>query len=188
MEIRKQINMKKLILIAIMLVGVFSLQAQKGAYKVQHYTDEFGDETENAFISKVFNGTFSNSATQGSKCKFGFQIGSDYVHLLIWEYGRNLVIPYKKTFYSVKFKNEKREVIQTKTYIYDQGSVMYFPTEYTSHYGDYKSSDWVHSGDIVEFLKRSTTIKMYITELGSYTTYSAKFSAIGFTKAYSKLK
>lgn len=66
-----------------------------GIWTVKNYVDDFGDPTENKYITNkaYIKGSFSNTATQNSKLNVKFYISSsEYVAFNLYEYaGRNPV-------------------------------------------------------------------------------------------------
>ena len=64
------------------------LDLQNSIWKVKYYVDDFGDYTNEGYISTFLNGTFSNSATTNSDLGVRFIIDKQ-VALKLYEYNRN---------------------------------------------------------------------------------------------------
>ena len=165
--------MKKLLLMAIMFVGLVNVQAQEEEWTKKYYVDDFGDKTTEGYAFKVFSGTFSNSATTNSLCLYTWAIKANGPTLLIYEYGSSRVTSYRTVSYKVRLKNEKGDILEVIAHIYEnRDRLQFYPKK---------------GEKIIEFLKKSSIVKVYIKESGSYTSYKGEFSCVGFTKAYNSL-
>lgn len=80
-----------------------------GGWVVQHYVDNFGEPTNEKYITTkdIIKGTFSNSATQDSSLSVYFLISSSSnVNIMLYEYsGNNPVKAYSKTMYRVNLQD-----------------------------------------------------------------------------------
>lgn len=90
--------------------GTLSTPAPAPMWAVQHYVNDFGDETEKGYITngEVIVGTFSNSATQDSPLLVKFLIDADKsINIKLFEYAsNNPVKAYGSEGYSVKVKDK----------------------------------------------------------------------------------
>lgn len=66
---------------------------QGGSWEINHFVDEFGFDTDTAFIGSHFSGTFSNSAVQNARLSgkaFVYEdMGQLTLRLDLYEYGNN---------------------------------------------------------------------------------------------------
>ena len=67
--------------------------AETSLYKIKYFVDEFGDPTDEGYISQITpaEGTFSNSATRNSDMLWYFIIAPQETAFIIYEYGWSLV-------------------------------------------------------------------------------------------------
>ena len=133
--ITKEKIMRKLLLIAFVILGIANAQAQDiklGKWELGETTDEFGDPTGAKFIYYFsIEAEFSNSATTGSELMVMFRVEADgTIVLLLAEYNNNIVKAYSDTKYLVKIKDENGELHQTtlrmregSQYIFDDGVI-----------------------------------------------------------------
>lgn len=81
-----------------------------GMWSVNHYVDEFGEPTKQAYITNTSSimGTFSNSATQNSALKVDFLItNSSKISFQLYEYaGNNPVKAYSADSYRVQIQDK----------------------------------------------------------------------------------
>ena len=100
--------MKKLLLVFTFLLISLNSElhsAEVGNWEKSFYVDDFGDKTNNGFISQTVKGKFSNSATQNSRLRVKMYINNANLNLKenipwfrLYEYdGTN---PIKGVFYS----------------------------------------------------------------------------------------
>ena len=90
------------------------------------YSDEFGDKTNNGYMSQIIRGTFSNSATQNSPLRVHLYISDGDVmendpFFRFYEYDRDNPIKgsYGYVTLDCKMKNQNNEVFNTSMYIYE---------------------------------------------------------------------
>ena len=139
---------------------------------LKHYVDEFGDETNVAYINYVDFGTFSNSATTNSDLIFSLLVESDSADIKLLEYGSMLV----KNSYS----RSKSYDVTIKT---DDG----IKHQLTGTM--YSSSDRISFDSMLVFyLKNSKTVDFYIVESDSpTTTYRFSVDTTGLSKKLKKI-
>lgn len=69
-----------------------SSEQSSSVWSVKHYVDEFKDETDEKYVSAIFHGTFSNSATSGSDLMVKVLVDDDpSISFMLYEYGYNQV-------------------------------------------------------------------------------------------------
>jgi hypothetical protein len=74
-------------------------EANRSAWKMLYYVDEFKLPTDEPYISTYCYGTFSNSAVTDASLKARFLIDADYTCLALYEYGSQLVKGYSSKLY-----------------------------------------------------------------------------------------
>jgi|GEM_PF-3014702 len=148
-----------------------------GIWKVGRYVDDFGEPTNQKYITNrpKIRGTFSNTATQDSALDVEFLIeGPKGISLMLYEYaGNNPVKAYSKDDYRVLVKDAEGHRI----------------TFTVSNYSDrlqFRGSD---AQELHKMLTREGIIKFRIIEIDTPTTnYSFSIiSADGYNNAYRKL-
>ena len=144
------------------------------------FVDEFGDSTDQAYISLNSNktGTFSNSATTNSSLKWQIIITTDYVGFVLYEYGWSQVKGFQSypDTYQVSIKESDGTIttISAKNYA---DRVM------TTTTSDYQK--------LINILKKEKEIKISIKETGSAASSSynlGSFNCSGFKSVYNTLK
>lgn len=60
-----------------------------GIWGIGYYVDDFGDQTDEAYVSTDIMGTFSNSATTNSALGVRFLIDKNSIRIQLYEYARN---------------------------------------------------------------------------------------------------
>jgi hypothetical protein len=78
--------MKKVLLLLSIIISL-TTQAQ---WELRYYVDEFGDKTEETYMYMRASGTFSNSATQNSKCIYDFVDSGESLEVHVKEYGNRI--------------------------------------------------------------------------------------------------
>ena len=76
-----------------LIVSSSANSEEYGNWSLKYFVDEFGDKTDNKYIIiSDWDGSFSNSATQGSLLNVSMLIASSYLnfpYFKLYEYGRN---------------------------------------------------------------------------------------------------
>lgn len=81
-------------------VQISQNSSETNMWEVRHYVDEFKEETNRKYVSAIFYGTFSNSATNGSDLMVKILVDDDpsvsfikdpSVSFVLYEYGYNQV-------------------------------------------------------------------------------------------------
>ena len=154
--------MKNLLLLSALLLSL-TLSAQ---WNTNYYVDDFGDRTDKSYKSFMAEGTFSNSATTGSKAEYKFLHNEQdkTITLKIFEYGRNLATSTTSVFTVVKIKTPSGEVVKIKSVMFSKTGVLFF---YKKGY-DQLLKTMAISGDHIMVFERE----------GSYSSdsYKVKFS------------
>ena len=144
-------------------------------WKVKYYVDDFGDFTDNGYITANIVGRFSNSATTNSELGVRFIIDDD-VAIKLYEYNRN---------HSVSGK------ISIKTYqIHIKHNGKRLPSFTASNYSDRLVVDKKGSKEIITFLKMGGSFTFKIIEDTNYSSSDYLFkieNATGFKFAWNQL-
>jgi hypothetical protein len=118
----KNTTMKKVLLLLTVITSL-TTQAQ---WKLGYYVDEFGDKTEESYMRMRALGTFSNSATQKSKCVYDFVDSGESMELHVREYGSSMATDTKSTFETVKIKTPSGEVKLIKNVFFSKSGILLF--------------------------------------------------------------
>jgi hypothetical protein len=154
--------MKNLLLLSALLLSL-TLNAQ---WETNYFVDDFGDKTEKGYESIMAEGTFSNSATSGSKASYKFihDKGDKTVTLKVLEYGRSLATSTDSVFTIVKIKTPSGEIVKIKSVMFSKTGVLFF----------YKKS----YDELLKTMAISGDHTMVFERKGSYSSdsYKVKFS------------
>jgi hypothetical protein len=120
--------MKKVLL----LLAVITSLTTNAQWKQGSYVDEFGDKTGDTFMFMRAVGTFSNSATQNSKCIYGFYDSDNDMIVEVKEYGSSMATSINPTTEIVKIKTPSGEVKTLKNVFFSKsGSLVFMNKNYT---------------------------------------------------------
>lgn len=138
-----------------------ALRRSESSWALQHYVDDFGDATEDAYLSRTVSGTFSNSATTNSELNVKFLVEKGKVSIKLYEYGDNVVNGSQSypDEYEIKVRN-------------DQGETFEFKAENWSDRLNLGSS---HSKRLITLLLESKSLRFSIREIDSYSVSSYRF-------------
>ena len=114
--------MKKLLLV----LAIITSLTTNAQWKLGYYVDEFGDKTEESFMRMRALGTFTNSATQNSKCIYDFLDSGNTMELYVREYGNSMATEIKATFETVKIKTPSGEVKLIKNVFFSKSGILLF--------------------------------------------------------------
>lgn len=166
---------KRLVLLLMILLLTFSGALFAGELVVRNFVDDFGDPTDNPYIttSSRKNGTFSNSATTNSSLSWDILITDSSVSFMLYEYKDlqvtgSSISPDK---YAIKVKGSDGEVHKL--------------------YGENWSDRIVlnRGKDFREILEKEGIVKIVISNISGYT-YSeynlGSLNANGYKALYSK--
>ena len=144
-------------------------------WKVKYYVDDFGDFTDNGYITTDVLGKFSNSATTNSELGVRFIIDDD-VAIKLFEYNRN---------HSVSGK------ISTKTYlIHIKHNGKRLPSFTARNFSDRLIVDKKGSKDLITIFKMGGSFTFKIIEDTNYSSSDYLFKiedASGFKIAWNQL-
>ena len=154
--------------------------AEKRAWKINYYVDEFKEPTDEGFVTNdpPLEGTFSNSATTNSFLGAFFLIEEDFVSLKLFEYGDNLVTnPYSKlAYYNVSVLDQNKNKKTFYGAISPNGSLLCI----------YDNDDFSSCKQFIDLLKKDGSIKISISD--SYnSSYLFTVDCNGFKESYSEL-
>ena len=120
--------MKKVLL----LLAVITSLTTNAQWKQGNYVDEFGDKTGDTFMFMRAVGTFSNSATQNSKCIYDFYDSDNDMIVEVKEYGSSMATSINSTTEIVKIKTPSGEVKTVKNVFFSKsGSLVFMDNNYT---------------------------------------------------------
>lgn len=120
--------MKKVLL----LLAVITSLTTNAQWKQGNYVDEFGDKTGDTFMFMRALGTFSNSATQNSKCIYGFYDSDNDMIVEVKEYGSSMATSINSTTEIIKIKTPSGEVKTVKNVFFSKsGSLVFMNNNYT---------------------------------------------------------
>ena len=145
-------------------------------WEIGEYTDEFNAPTGNKYVLVEAYGTFSNSATTNSTLLAALQIDKDYVRIMMWEYGRNLL---KGTFdyenYKITILDENNVKHHFTGTIYQSGTRIYFADQ--------------DRNSIFDLLRSNETLKFYLESTKySISKYLFTLNVAGFDAAYNSIQ
>jgi hypothetical protein len=114
--------MKKLLLV----LAVITSLTTSAQWKQGYYVDEFGDKTGDTFMSIKAIGTFTNSATQNSKCTYFFIDSDNAMTVDVKEYGSSMATSTNWTPEIVKIKTPSGEVKTVKNVFFSRSGSLVF--------------------------------------------------------------
>lgn len=146
-------------------------------WTTKFYVDEFGDLSNTKYMTtkKSVYGTFSNSATEGSRLRVHILIGLDAdIDIMLYEYdGRNPVKSYGEDKY--------------KIYVKTNDGITH--TMAATNYGDRISFKRWWALDLHQLFLKHRTLKFYIVAADyRQDKYSFEVSAIGYTATFNELE
>ena len=130
-----------------------------GMWELRYYVDEFGNPTEQGYISntKWIKGKFSNSAAEGSALNVKFLIDIDDVAIQLYEYaGSNPVKAYNTTVYDVSILASDGQ-------------------KYTCQATEYSDRLYLPR-NVLDILGQNGETSFYIAETGSYANSTYIFT------------
>lgn len=149
-----------------------------GMWSVNYYVDEFGEKTNQGYITnaKSIQGTFSNTATENSRLNIDFLITGSYkISIQLYEYaGNNPVKAYSSESYRVLIQDKDGNRFKLTA----------------TNYSDRLTFDKTTSRKVHGILMKGGTIKFKIVEIDTPTTeYDFVIQkADWYENAYSKLR
>lgn len=149
-----------------------------GMWSVGYYVDEFGEKTNQAYISNTMfvEGTFSNTATQDSKLNVDFLISnSDKISFQLYEYaGNNPVKAYSTDNYRVLIQDNEGNRYKLTA----------------ANYSDRLTFDKTTSKEVHNILMKGGSIKFKVIESKTPTTQYefTILKADWYENAYKKLQ
>ena len=154
---------------------------QENNWKLKHYVDEFGDETDDKYINYVGIGTFSNTATTDSLLKVSILVDTNSgIAIKLYEYGDNVV--------QNSYSSRRKYTVSVKTPSGDKKTF--------EGYMRSSSGDRIFMSDnslLFQFKNVSPTnidnkMKFHIVDNDRPTTYyDFEVDLLGFSEAYSNL-
>lgn len=155
-----------------------------------YYVDEFELPTDDAYISTLFEGKFSNSATTNATLSGKILVDEDSASIFLYEYGYSTV----KNGYSKGYDNrvlilddsgEKHQIY----FFFSSGSdrMSVFPSKEYG-YGSYKKMSDPNYENFIELLKTNKSLSFSITDSKHVASkYIFTISTDGFLEQYESL-
>ena len=147
-------------------------------WRINHYVDDFGDPTDEMYITSKYNqfGTFSNSATSNSILKWLFLIDEYSITIKLFEYGSAPAVggSFDYNTHELSIKDPDGNI---HTMSMNRGSDRLYIQN-------------IYHDEFLELLKLEAPLKMVIKETSKYsrTTYNlGTFDLHGFNEAYAEL-
>lgn len=150
-------------------------------WKLNYYVDDFKRPTDDPYISGIFFGTFSNSATTNSNLTVSLSVEryvyNDKIHdslsIYLYEYDSHLVKnSYSKSiYYKIQVLEENDNVIQLKDSM-------------LSGYSDIFVSEDKDQNQIINALKNNNTLIFRIDEEDRLDTYLFEVDCTGFKELF----
>lgn len=153
-----------------------------GIWEVRYYVDEFGDETDQGYVStkELLSGTFSNSATTNAELIANFLISdSTSVSISLFEYGSSKVKAYSETYYDIFIKLDDGSKVTCTGVMTKQGDRIYL---------DYKN--WLKEKTTIvhSALMTNKKLTLLIKEQDSHTQYKIVIdNTLGYENAHNIL-
>jgi hypothetical protein len=187
----KNVIMKKLLL---MLLEIFITVSVFGQWTKEHFSDEFGDTTKQAYIAQKCIGTFTNSATEDSELTVivmvYFKNSYTFLRFELCEYGRipSVVVGKQDCSLMIKTTDGITSSFYQKNYydkvIYNLSEVL---GEHLKQNEKWIARNLTQSSVLLEKLKtESAPIKFYI-RLENGSTYNFIVDPRGFASLYESL-
>ena len=142
------------------------------SWEVGEYVDEFKISTGDKYVITDSVGTFSNSATSGSKLNASLQIDAKNIGIMLWEYGSHLVKGvYDYENYSITILDDDGVKHYFTGTIYDGGTRVYFSSSARS--------------EVLNLLTQNDSLKIYLkTSKYTVSTYLFTVDCNGFGTIY----
>jgi hypothetical protein len=166
--------------VLVLLLSMQSLYAENSKdWQVKYFVDDFGDKTDEGYLSGIIEGTFSNVATNNSEAIAAvIYAENDGLGLELFDYGLS---PVSVSFYenvSIKIKQTDGTIASFRGNAYNKGKRIII---------DRSEED---KQKIKEILLAGGDIKIYITIASEYSagsSYRFTLNTDGFKKAYEAL-
>ena len=155
-----------------------------GVWKIKYYVDDFGDYTDNGYITNgiPFVGTFSNSATSNSDLAARILVTDSLrVDIMLYEYSSSKVKAYSNQNYIIKVKLENDSIIIMNGSM-SENSDRISIYGLTDFWGKPKTPSKLHN-----VLMKNKNISIVIKEANSLTNYKFSFDNSGYSNAINGL-
>ena len=138
-------------------------------YKIKYFVDEFGDPTNEGYISQITpaEGTFSNSATRNSDMLWYFIIAPQETAFIIYEYGWSLVSG--ASSYPTRYEISAK-VADGTVYTYK-----------ANNYSDRISISPNEEAAFIDLLCANSSVKIVIKEISDYSNTSYNLGTVDCT-------
>lgn len=152
-----------------------SVPTGTGEWELKHYSDSFGEETNDKYLVLMGNGVFSNSATSNSNLKVVFFIDDDNFSFRLFEYGSSPVKDDDASYYT-RIKDSEGNIHDFR--LWNSGQ--------SGQIGTYGNEDYK---EIVDILNKGgeITVLMNYNHYGQ-SDYRFKLNVDGFKKAIALVK
>ena len=143
--------------------------AETSLYKIKYFVDEFGDPTDEGYISQITpaEGTFSNSATRNSDMLWYFIIAPQETAFIIYEYGWSLVSGASAypTDYEISIKTADGTVYSYRA----------------KNYSDRISINPNEEASFINLLCSNSSVRIVIKEISDYSNASYNLGTVDCT-------
>ena len=167
---------------------------KKSKWQVSYFLDDFGDPMEDdPYVSELYmnEGTFSNTATAGSKLLANTIVEDHLVSLFLYEYGRNPVVnasSYYDDEYDVKYKDEDGNVTECFGISYPNCDRIWLVndtgvTNAKNHTDQFTLDD---SSKILALFNKDQVLSVSVKERDGLSSYSFKMDTTGFKDAFTQ--
>ena len=152
--------------------------AENSLYKIKYFVDEFGDPTDEGYISQITpaEGTFSNSATRNSDMLWYFILAPQETAFIIYEYGWSLVSGASAypTDYEISIKTADGTVYSYRA----------------KNYSDRISINLNEEASFINLLCSNSSVRIVIKEISDYSNASYNLGTVdctGLAELYAEL-
>ena len=153
-----------------------------GIWEIQYFVDEFGNKTNEPYITTTVHGTFSNSATENSRLRVTFIISSrESIGIQLFEYDRNNPVKGYRNKYNIHVLDSKGNKTILSATNFDSDRLMLS----TYGYKEKSSAEKLH-----QILRTGGKIQFMIEDADrSITRYNFNIeNADWYDNAYTKLQ
>ena len=167
---------------------------KKSSWSVKYFLDDFGDEDKNEpYVGQEYfsEGTFSNTATAGSKVYASIIVEDHLVSLFLYEYGRNPVVnnsSYNDDEYEVKFKDADGNVTDCFGISYPKTDRIWLVNDTgvtnAKNHTDYFTLD--DSSKILALFNKDQELSVSVKEKNGLSAYAFKMDTTGFKEAFAE--
>ena len=167
---------------------------KQSSWTVMYFLDDFGDEDmDDPYVSQKYMsvGTFTNTATTGSKVYANMIVEDHLVSLFLYEYGKYPVVnssSYNDDEYEVKFKDADGNVTECFGISYPQTDRIWLVNDTgvtnAKNHTDYFTLD--DSSKILALLNKDQKLSVFVKAKSGMSTYNFEIDTTGFKEEFAK--